>query len=191
MFFEQNMQQGRPPLWILLKRKGRQHCTKETQQKKKRRSYLGSKPWGGRRIRLDDLYRKGTMDLYIIEPMSLKLSFFAEGALPRGKRGPTPIKDEVVLLLPNFPCRNDEEFHEEEVLRLSFSLLHHLEELSSEIPIDSKVLLAGFAKRTVKEKMESSFFNVAKDKAIVISFKLMLFPFQDISCIYFIHEEQP
>jgi hypothetical protein len=76
MFFEQNMQQGRPPLWILLKRKGRQHCTKETQQKKKRRSYLGSKPWGGRRIRLDDLYRKGTMDLYIIEPMSLKLSFF-------------------------------------------------------------------------------------------------------------------
>ena len=78
--------------------------------------------------------------------MSLKLSFFTEGALPRDKRGLTPIKDEVVLLLLNFPCRIDEGFHEEGVLRLSFSLLHYLEELSSEIPIDSKVLPAGFAK---------------------------------------------
>jgi len=34
-FFERNIQQGRPPLWILLKRKGRQHCTKETQQEKR------------------------------------------------------------------------------------------------------------------------------------------------------------
>jgi hypothetical protein len=117
--------------------------------------------------------------------MGLKSGFFTEGALPRDKRGPTPIKDEVVSLLPNLPCRNDEEFHEEGVLRLSFSLLHHLKELSSEIPIDSKMLPAGFAKGTVEEKMESSFFGtvVAKDTVIVISFKLLLFPFQDVSCI--------
>jgi hypothetical protein len=59
-FFERNIHPGRPPLWILLKRKGRQHCTKETQQEK--RSYTGSKPWGGRRTRLEDLYRKSDIN---------------------------------------------------------------------------------------------------------------------------------
>jgi len=44
--------------------------------------------------------------------MSLKPSFFTEGDLPRDKRRPTPIKDEVVSLLPNLPCRNGEELHE-------------------------------------------------------------------------------
>jgi hypothetical protein len=35
-FFERNIQQGRPPLWILLKRNETQHCTKETLQEKRR-----------------------------------------------------------------------------------------------------------------------------------------------------------
>jgi hypothetical protein len=35
-----------------------------------------------------------------------------EGVLPRDERRPTPIKDEVISLLPNLPCRNGEELHE-------------------------------------------------------------------------------
>jgi len=125
--------------------------------------------------------------------MSLKPSFFTEGVLPRDKRRPTPIKDEVVSLLPNLPCRNGEELHEKGILRLSFSLLHHLEKFSCEIPINSKVLPTSLAKGTAEEKMESSFFNVvtAEDTVIVISFKLLLFSFQNISCIQSVHEEQP
>ena len=131
--------------------------------------------------------------LYNIEPMSLKPSFFTEGALPRDKRRPTPIKDEVISLLSNLPCRNDEELQEKGIPRLSFSLLHHLEKFSCEIPINSKVLPTSLAKGTAEEKMESSFFNVvaAEDTVIVISFKLLLFSFQNISCIQSVHEEQP
>ena len=131
--------------------------------------------------------------LYNIEPMSLKPSFFTEGALPRDKRRPTPIKDEVISLLPNLPCRNDEELHEKGIMRLSFSLLHHLEKISCEIPINSKVLPTSLAKGTAEEKMESNFFKVAaaEDTVIVISFKLLLFSFQNISCIQSVHEEQP
>jgi hypothetical protein len=76
---------------------------------------------------------------------------------------------------------------------LSFGLLHHLEKFSCEIPINSKVLPTSLAKGTAEEKMESSFFNVvaAEDAVIVISFKLLLFSFQTISCIQSVHEEQP
>ena len=117
--------------------------------------------------------------------MSLKPSFFTEGDLPRDKRRPTPIKDEVVSLLPNLPCRNGEELHEKGILRLSFNLLHHLEKFSCEIPINSKVLPTSLAKGTAEEKMESSFFNVvtAEDTVIVISLKPLLFPSLNVSCI--------
>jgi len=69
--------------------------------------------------------------------------------------------------------------NEKGILRLSFSLLHHLEKFFCEIPINSKVLSTSLAKGTAEEKMESSFFNVvaADDTVIVISFKLLLFSF--------------
>jgi hypothetical protein len=96
-------------------------------------------------------------------------------------------------LLPNLPCLNGEELHEKGIPRLSFSLLYHLEKISCEIPINSKVLPTSLAKGTAEEKMENSFFNVvtAENTVIVISFKLLLFSFQNISCVQSVHEEQP
>ena len=42
----------------------------------------------------------------------------------------TPIKDEVVSLLPNLPSSSDEDLHEG-VVELLFCLFHHLEKKKS------------------------------------------------------------
>jgi hypothetical protein len=44
------------------------------------------------------------------------------------------IKDMVVSLLLDLPGRNDEHLHEEGVLELMLSMLHHLEKVLCQVP---------------------------------------------------------
>jgi hypothetical protein len=115
----------------------------------------------------------------------LKPSLVKEILSPRIKGGAATIEDKVVSLFPNLPCPNDEELHEERIQKLLFGLNHHLEEASGEIPLNSKVLPASLTKRATEEEMKSSFFHivVAKDTIVVVSFQLVPFPFENISCI--------
>jgi hypothetical protein len=68
------------------------------------------------------------------------------------------IEDKVVSLLPNLPCPNDEELHEEKIQKLLFCLNHHLEEVSGKIPLNAKVLLASLTKRATEEEMKACVF---------------------------------
>jgi len=96
-------------------------------------------------------------------------------------------------LLPNLPSGNDESLHEEGVLILKLSVLHHLEEFFCEVPTFAKRLPTGLAKRATEEQMKRRFLNVAaaEDTIIVISLKPLLFPSQNVSCIQSIHQEKP
>jgi hypothetical protein len=65
------------------------------------------------------------------------------------------IEDKVVSLLPNLPCPNDEELHEEKIQKLLFCLNHHLEEVIGKTPLNAKVLLT---KRATEEEMKACAF---------------------------------
>jgi len=79
--------------------------------------------------------------------MGLQSSFFTEGAFPRTKGRATSIENKIISFLPNLPSGNDESLHEEGVLILKLSVLHHLEEFFCEVPTYAKRLPTGLAKR--------------------------------------------
>ena len=104
--------------------------------------------------------------------------------LPEVEGRAASIKDKVVPLLPNLPSSYDEDLHEG-TSEMLFSLNYHLEEVHGKIPLDAKVFPTSLAERASKEELEGSFFQVTitKDTIVVVPFQLVLFPFDDVSCI--------
>jgi len=76
------------------------------------------------------------MTFVFTKSTSLQPGLFTEETLPRLQGRMTPIKDEVVSLLPNLPSSNDEYLHEG-VVKLLFCLFHHLEAISCIVPVNS------------------------------------------------------
>jgi hypothetical protein len=58
----------------------------------------------------------------------LKIGFIAETSFPVVEGGHTPIDDKVISLFPNDPRCYNEEFHEEIMGSLPFSIFHHVVE---------------------------------------------------------------
>ena len=69
----------------------------------------------------------------------------------------------------------------------------HMEEIHRKVPLNTKVLPTSLTKRACEEEMESCFFDIviAQDTIIVVSFKLVLLPLENISGIESIHQQQP
>jgi hypothetical protein len=80
--------------------------------------------------------KKELMTFVITESTSLQSGLFTEEALPRLHGRMSPVKDEVVSLLPSLPSSN-EDLHKEGVLELLFCMSHHLEKISCKVPVNS------------------------------------------------------
>jgi len=63
-------------------------------------------------------------------------------------------------LLPNLPCCNSEDLHEEGAIEIVLSNLQHLEEGGSILPLDSYRLPTSDRKRASEEEMHSCFFSL-------------------------------
>jgi hypothetical protein len=77
------------------------------------------------------------MTFVFTKSTSLQSGLFTEEAHPRLQGRTTPVKDEVVSLLPNLLSSNDEDLHKEGVLELLFCLSHHLKKISCKVPVNS------------------------------------------------------
>ena len=58
------------------------------------------------------------MSFFFTKSKGLKFGFLIKGGFPRDKGWASSIKDEVISLLPNMLGGNDEDLHEEGVLKL-------------------------------------------------------------------------
>jgi len=69
----------------------------------------------------------------------------------------------------------------------------HMEEIHRKVPLNTKVLPRSLTKRACEEEMESCFFDsvIAQGTIIVVSFKLVLLPLENISGIESVHQQQP
>jgi len=68
-----------------------------------------------------------------------------------------------------------------------------MEEIHRKVPLNTKVLPTSLTKRACEEEMESCFFDIviAQGTIIVVSFKLVLLPLENISGIESVHQQQP
>jgi len=68
-----------------------------------------------------------------------------------------------------------------------------MEEINRKVPLNTEVLSTSLTKRACEEKMKSCFFDIliAQDTIVVLSFKLVLLPLENISGIEFVHQQQP
>jgi len=69
----------------------------------------------------------------------------------------------------------------------------HMEEIHRKVPLNTKMLPTSLTKMACEEEMESCFFDIviAQDTIIVVSFKLVLLPLENISGIESVHQQQP
>ena len=77
----------------------------------------------------------------------------SKGGFPRDKGGASSVEDEVISLLPNMPGGNDEDLHEEGVSKLLLCLLHHLEEITCKVPMNTQESPASLTERAGKEEL--------------------------------------
>jgi hypothetical protein len=59
-------------------------------------------------------------------PIRLKSSFIFERSSPGREGRRSSHENEVIALLPDLPCRDNEHFHEERIRKSLFGLYHHL-----------------------------------------------------------------
>jgi hypothetical protein len=100
------------------------------------------------------------MSFFFTESKGLKFGFLVKGGFPRDKGGASSVEDEVISLLPNMPGGNDEDLHEEGVSKLLLCLHHHLEEITSKVPMNTQESPANLTERAAKEQVESRLFNI-------------------------------
>jgi hypothetical protein len=76
---------------------------------------------------------------------------------------------------------------------VTFGLIHHSVDVSCKIQMNVDGALTSLTERAGEEEVKDGFLPVimAKDTIIVIPFKLMLFPSENISDIESIHEQEP
>jgi hypothetical protein len=96
-------------------------------------------------------------------------------------------------LFPNFPNRHQKNLHKECSVEIILPLCHHIEKIDLQIPIDSQPDPTLLTEKTLEEKMEICFLTslVTEDTRIIIIINFVVSPFQHISRVYSIPEQQP
>ena len=82
-------------------------------------------------------------------------------------------------MLPNLPCCNSEDLHEEGAIEIVLSNLQHLEEGGSILPLDSYRLPTSDRKRASEEEMHGCFFSLrgTEDTIVIVPFNFEFFFF--------------
>jgi hypothetical protein len=93
--------------------------------------------------------------------LGLKRTFFFDISFPTVYACLAVFKYFPISLFPDMPSCNDEYFHEEMMVEILPSKLHHLKERGIQLPLDSYGLPAFQGKGTAEKKVKSSFFSLS------------------------------
>jgi hypothetical protein len=92
------------------------------------------------------------------------------------------IEDERIPLLPDVPVAKQEDFHEKTMLAIFPCLIHHGEEVQTEIPQDVEGPPVLLTKRAPEEEVKGCLLSAsrAEHTSVVIPLQLTLFPSENV-----------
>lgn len=104
------------------------------------------------------ILKRGSFEFFHSD--NLNQTFILEASFPSVETCRAVFEDNIISLLPNFPCCNYDYFHEALVVKGLFSKLKHFKERDCIVPLQTNGLTTSFCKREGEEEVHSGFFTV-------------------------------